>query len=381
MRTVILTHPNKIVFGVGSSAKLIEDVKKKNFKSVFIVTAPPILNTIRHILEGLKNEKIGVTVDDTIVSEPTIESFKECLNKAAEIKADCVVGIGGGSVLDVAKLVSAMLNNEQKINDVFGIDFLSGRKTFLACLPTTSGTGSEVSPNAILLDEKDNLKKGVISQHLLPDVSYVDPKLTLSVPPAVTAATGMDALTHCIEAYANKFAHPIIDLYALEGIRLISANLVKAYQKGEDIEARERLSLGSMFGGLCLGPVNTGAVHALSYPLGGEFHVAHGLSNALLLPYVIDFNISAAPERYADIALALGAERKNNPVETAKAGIEILKKLAASCGIPLRLSELKIPKASIPKMAEMAITIQRLLKNNLKEVSLQDAVNIYEEAY
>src|SRR5262249_48336492 len=160
---------------------------------------------------------------------------------------------------------------------------------FLVCLPTTAGTGSEVSPNAILLDEADQLKKGVVSPYLVPDAAYVDPQLTRSVPPSVTAATGLDALTHCIEAYANKFAHPAVDLYALQGVGIIAQNLLRAVRNGGDMEARTELSLGSFYGGLCLGPVNTAAVHALAYPLGGQFHVAHGVSNAVLLPHVIRF--------------------------------------------------------------------------------------------
>ncbi len=188
----------------------------------------------------------------------------------------------------------------------------------LVCLPTTAGTGAEVSPNAILLDEADELKKGVVSPHLVPDAAFVDPLLTISVPPAVTAATGLDALTHCIEAYANKFAHPIVDIYALQGIKLISANLVRAVRNGGDIEARAALSLGSLYGGLCLGPVNTAAVHALAYPLGGRFHIAHGVSNALLLPHVLRFNFSAAPERYAEISAALGVARNGSALTTAR---------------------------------------------------------------
>jgi alcohol dehydrogenase class IV len=381
MRTVILSHPKRLVFGNDSSAQLIEDIKAHQFKNVFVVTVPQIMASIKHIIEGIEEAGASVTIDDSIISEPTVNSFASSLEKAAEADTDYVIGIGGGSVLDVAKLVAAMLHNKQKVNDVFGIELLSSRSTFLACLPTTSGTGSEVSPNAILLDESDNLKKGVISPHLLPDASYIDPKLTLTVPPHVTAATGMDALTHCIEAYANKFAHPIVDLYALEGIRLISSSIKNAYDDGSNLEAREKLALGSMFGGLCLGPVNTAAVHALSYPLGGEFHIAHGLSNALLLPYVLEFNLPAAPKRYAEIAEALGAEIKGSNIETAEAGIEILKNLAISCGIPLKLSEIKIPRDSIPKIAEMALKVQRLLKNNVRDVSLEDAVGIYEQAY
>jgi alcohol dehydrogenase class IV len=283
--------------------------------------------------------------------------------------------------MDVAKLVAALARSTQRVEEVFGIDLLQNRALPLVCLPTTAGTGAEVSPNAILLDETDELKKGVISPHLVPDAAIVDPLLTVSVPPAVTAATGLDALTHCIEAYANKFAHPTVDLYALQGVRLISANLVRAVQDGGNLEARANLALGSLYGGLCLGPVNTAAVHALSYPLGGRFHVAHGISNAVLLPPVLEFNLSQAPERYADVAVALGVERNGSATSTAQRGVQRVIELSQACHIPQRLSELGIPREAIPSMAESAMKVTRLLKNNLRSLTEQDAIGIYDAAY
>jgi alcohol dehydrogenase class IV len=281
----------------------------------------------------------------------------------------------------VAKLVAALARGRQTAPEVFGINLLLSRELPLVCLPTTAGTGAEVSPNAILLDETDELKKGVVSPHLVPDAAFVDPLLTISVPPAVTAATGLDALTHCIEAYANKFAHPIVDTYALQGIKLISANLVRAVRNGNDIEARAALALGSLYGGLCLGPVNTAAVHALAYPLGGRFHIAHGVSNALLLPHVLRFNLSAAPERYAEIAAALGVTRNGSAMTTAERGVEFLSQLSRDCGVPQKLSDLKIPRAAIPSLAKAALQVQRLLKNNLRPVTEADAVKIYEATF
>ncbi|MGH7953545.1 MAG: iron-containing alcohol dehydrogenase, partial [Limisphaerales bacterium] len=210
---------------------------------------------------------------------------------------------------------------------------------------------------------------------------FIDPLLTISVPPAVTAATGLDALTHCIEAFANKFAHPITDNYALRGIKLISENLLRAVQNGKDADARAALALGSFYGGLCLGPVNTAAVHALSYPLGGKFHVAHGISNAVLLPEVLKFNLSSAAERYAQIAAAAGVERNGYPLGTAQIGIERLAKLSRDCGVPQKLSELKIPRDAIPSMAKAAIQVQRLLKNNPRLVTEADAIKIYEAIF
>jgi alcohol dehydrogenase class IV len=220
-----------------------------------------------------------------------------------------------------------------------------------------------------------------VSPHLVPDAAFVDPLLTLTVPPAVTAATGLDALTHCIEAYANKFAHPIVDTYALEGIKLISANLVSAVRNGHDIEARAALSLGSLYGGFCLGPVNTAAVHALAYPLGGRFRIAHGVSNALLLPHVLRFNFSAAPERYAVVAEALGITRNGSPLTTAEHGVEFLSQLSRDCGVPQKLSELNIPREAIPAMAQAAMKVTRLLKNNLRPLTEADAARVYEAAY
>ena len=316
----------------------------------------------------------------SIAGEPTVRDFEALMEQVRGTTLDAVIGIGGGSVLDAAKLVAVLHGQAPTARDCLGIDRLPPRRCHLACLPTTAGTGSEVSPNSILLDETDDLKKGLISPWLVPDAAYVDPELMLSVPPAVTAFTGIDALVHCIEAYANRFAHPIVDLHALEGVRLISGSLRQAVQHGGDLEARSRVALGSLYGGLCLGPVNTAAVHALAYPLGGEFKIAHGLSNALLLPHVLRFNLPAAPARYAAIARALGVETGADDAETAARGVDELTRLCADCGIPRSLGDLNVPRSAIPRMADAAMTVQRLLKNNVREVTADDARRIYEEA-
>lgn len=381
MRPVILLQPQRVVFGNGCATQFTDHFATLGLKRPFVITAEVILPVIGPLLDSLESIHLQIEVYDRISTEPTVEMFGDALRTARAVDADAIVGIGGGSVLDVAKLVAAFMDSEQKVHEAFGIGKMSRRGTFLACFPTTSGTGSEVSPNAILLDSADQLKKGVVSPYLVPDAAYVDPLLTVTVPPAVTAATGIDALTHCIEAYANRFAHPVVDLYALEGIRLTGANLSCAVENGEDVEARANLSLGSLYGGLCLGPVNTGAVHALAYPLGGEFHVAHGVSNALLLPYVLEFNLPATPERYAEVALALGAEPADSPMLTAERGVERIRELSRECGIPSHLSEVGVPKDAIERMAKSAMTVTRLLRNNLRELTLQDAQSIYEGAY
>ena len=381
MKAITLLQPQKIVFGTGCIETFTEDYKKMGLQRLMVLTAPPILPLIEEPLASLKAAGVSIEIFQNILAEPTVNDFKKILEAARQFKADSVVGIGGGSVLDVTKLVAAFLNSDQQVEDCFGTGFIKQKGLWFACLPTTAGTGSEVSPNAILLDERDHLKKGIVSPYLIADAAYVDPKLTWTVPSKVTADTGMDALTHCIEAYTNKFAHPSVDIYALQGIRLIAANLEKAVKNGKDVEAREALAFGSLYGGLCLGPVNTAAVHALSYPLGGEFHIPHGLSNAILLPSVMKFNMPANVKRHAEVAVALGCEPGKNDEETAQRGVEFIYRLAEAVGIPKKLTDLGIPQTAVPGMAKAAMQVQRLLKNNPREVTEQDALDIYNSLY
>lgn len=376
-----IQFPGKLVFGNNSLAALPGEIISSGSKTVFIVTIEPLLKSIHAITGELLNQGIKVDINTSIVQEPYYSDFEDLMKQAVEADPDTIIGIGGGSVLDVAKLIAAQLGNSQTLQDIVGIGKLKGRSRKLICVPATAGTGSEVSPNSILVDNYDNQKKGIISPYLVPDIVYVDPLLTVSVPPSVTAATGLDALTHCLEAFTNKFSQPFIDMYAFEGMRLIASNLVKAVKNGEDTEARSHVAMGSLLGGFCLGPVNTAAVHALSYPLGSMFHLAHGLSNALLLPYVMKFNIQAAPYKYAQVALALGCARGRDDMETAIRGIEKINELISECGTPARLRDVNITESAIPQMAEDAMKVTRLLKNNPREVTYQDAVEIYRDAY
>jgi len=381
VNTITLLQPPRIVFGNGCAAGCVELFAQRGLRRVLLVSSSPVLPQIGFLIEALAKAGCEVIQSRPVDREPTKELFEQILADAKNAKVEAVLGVGGGSPLDVAKLVAALVRGKQVVTEIFGINLLHGRELFLVCLPTTAGTGSEVSPNAILLDEADQLKKGVISPHLVPDAAFIDPLLTLSVPAPVTAATGLDALTHCIEAYANKFAHPVVDIYALRGIRLISGNLLRAVRNGADAEARANLALGSLYGGLGLGPVNTAAVHALAYPLGSRFHVAHGVSNAVLLPNVLRFNFSAAPERYAEVAVALGVERDGSALATAERGVQRLAELSRAVGVPQRLAEFGIPRDAIPAMARSAMQVTRLLKNNLRSVTEADAVNIYEATY
>jgi alcohol dehydrogenase len=376
-----ISFPGKLVFGKGTLGQLPDEVTALSCTRALVVTITPLLGQLKGFISKLETGGVQVQTNTSIINEPSFVEVQQLLQEVKAFNPDVVIGIGGGSVLDVAKVIAALLDNEQGLKDIVGIGFLKSRPKKLICMPTTSGTGSEVSPNSILVDETDNQKKGIISPFLVPDIVYVDPLLTMGVPPAITAATGIDALTHCLEAYTNLFAHPFIDVYAYEGMRLIAANIVQAVQNGNDEEARTQVAMGSLLGGFCLGPVNTAGVHALSYPLGSAYHLAHGLSNALLLPYVMEFNYEAAPKRYADVAVALGCEREADDVKTALKGIDKIRSLISACGIPARLRDVGIPKEAIPQMAVDAMKITRLLKNNPRPITEKDAIDIFNAAY
>lgn len=380
MNRIQLLNPGKVVFGAGSLDQFVSDYLKTPHQRLYLVTIPQVADSLDSQLKQLELAGIRICINTSIAGEPTFDDFERLVLEAAAFRADSVAGIGGGSVMDTAKLVAAQLYSGQTVDDVLDNGFTKKRGTFLACIPTTSGTGSEVSPNAIFVNSK-GAKVGVISPELVPDAAYVDPALTVSVPPSVTAATGIDALAHCLEAYTNKHAHPVADLFALEGVKLIGAYLLRAYQNGEDEEARAKVALGSMYGGMCLGPVNTAAVHALAYPLSTDFHISHGLSVALLLPYVMEFNLVTAPDRYAAVAVALGSQETGSQKDIARSAVRIIKGLIKKCGLPTSLGEVDIPFEAVEKLAANAMQIQRLLKNNPREISLSDAETIYTRAF
>ncbi len=373
--SVTLRQPAQITFGPGCAAPAVTAFARAgDHKRVFLLTSPSVMPSASALAEALRSESAAVEIAAGVPPEPTTACCETIRATARAFAPDLVLAVGGGSVLDVAKLVAALHDRPEPIPAFYGINVLSGRRTALVCVPTTAGTGSEVSPNALLLDDATVAKKAVISPALVPDAAIIDPALMLSLPPALTATTGVDALTHCLESYANLAAHPAVDLHSLEGVRLIGAHLPRAVANGSDLAARSAVALGSLYGGLGLGPVNTAGVHALAYPLGGEFHMAHGLSIALLLPHVVRHNLPAQPARHAALAEALGAT-------SLEALPDRLEKLVADCGIRPGLSAHGIPRDAFSRMADSALQITRLLKNNPREISRADALRIYEAAF
>lgn len=374
-----LNVPNTIEFGSGKLASLPAHLKNQN--RVFILVDAPIKPKVDPLISELQKAGKDVLVSTEVVPEPPIEALETLLAPVRKFNPDAIVGIGGGSAMDLAKLVAVLFDGRQKTLDIIGVGKVAARPVRLITVATTAGTGSEVTPIAILTDTQAKLKKGVVSQCLIPDIAIVDPDLTLSLPAAVTAATGMDAMTHCIEAYTNRHAHPIVDNLAIEGARLIAANLERCIRNPSDLEARTAMSLGSLYGGLCLGPVNTAAVHAMAYPLGGTFKISHGVSNSLLLPFVTVFNLPGNLKKYADVALAVGAPKGKNDEETAYNGVMQIREISKACGIPQSLQEVNIPESAIPEMAKAAILVTRLMDNNPRKVELKDAEAIYRKAF
>jgi alcohol dehydrogenase len=301
---------------------------------------------------------------------------------AKKNKADCVVGLGGGSALDIAKAISILLTNGGKAEDYLGLGKIKQQGVPKIMIPTTAGTGAEVTFTAVFINEKTNSKGGMNGDPLYPDAAILDPALTLSLPPHVTAATGIDAFTHALEAFVSTQAHAISDMYALQAIGLISNNLGMAYANGSNLEARSAMLMGSLLGGKALATAGVGLVHAMAYPLGGMFNTAHGLANAVLLPYVVEYNIIGSPEKFATVAQVMGYETEGLPLrEAASLVVEAIHQLNADVGIPGSLADCNISADKIPEMAKIALTVTRPVENNPRKPTEEDVIAVYEAAF
>jgi alcohol dehydrogenase class IV len=374
----------RLFFGTHVLAELPNVVRRLGGKRPFLVTDQGVSRSgiTERVGSVLKQAGIEYGVFDHVEPDPSIENLYLCLEKAKAFDCDLLIGLGGGSSQDISKLVSILLVHDQDVRNFVGIDKIPSRGLKKITIPTTSGSGSEVTPIAILSDKSNQLKKGIVSEYLYPDVALIDPELTVSLPPNMTAYTGIDALTHAIEAYTNRYAQPFIDMYALEGIRLIGKYLLRAVNNGSDLDARYYMSMASFCGGLCLGSVNTAAVHALAYPLGGMFNVPHGIANSLLLPHVMKFNMNSNPEKFSQIAVALGQDLSGLSLsERAERSIDAVVELCKKSGIVSTLRQLNIPQNSIDTMATGAMQVTRLLGNNPREVTIEDVKKIYQDAY
>lgn len=371
-RPLRFVHPPIVEFGPGRASAVGAFAKARGCRRPLVVA--DAFNVDRVDRLGLDEP---VTVFGGVVPEPDVANLDELLALAEAVKPDLVVGFGGGSAMDLAKLAAVLPGSGHSIADVVGVDRTARRGCALVQVPTTAGTGSEAGIRALVTDPGTHNKLAVESLDMLADLAVIDPDLTISVPAAVTAATGIDTLAHCVEAFTNRKAHPLIDFYALEGIRLVGRHLARAVTDGADRDARAGLAVAAFYGGLCLGPVNTAAGHAIAYPLGTRHRVAHGLANALIFPHVLAFNAAAVPDKTRQVLAALGLPEsiEEDAVRAAAS------RFCASLGIDMRLSGLKIPDGDLPAMADEAFAIRRLLDNNPRDLGRDDILAIYRAAY
>jgi len=381
---VFNTSPS-IQFGAGLLAQLGEIVKERIGARILLVTDPGMMATgiVERALDALKQAGVDVTLFSDVQADPPEAIVLQAMQSAIDCAAQGVVGLGGGSSLDVAKLVALLASGTEMLKDAYGVGNAKGPRLPLILVPTTAGTGSEVTPVSIVTTGASE-KMGVVSPVILPDIALLDPELTLGLPAHITAATGIDAMVHAIEAYASGNANnnPLSRNLATEALRLMGAALERAVHEGGDIGARSDMLLGSMLAGQAFANSPVAAVHALAYPIGGHFHVPHGLSNALVLPYVLRFNTKVAPQPYAEMApYAFPDLARLEGQERAEAFCEAMAGLSRRCGLQQTLREMDIPRDFLPKLASDAMNQTRLLVNNPREVSEADALSIYEAAW
>ena len=372
-----------IVHGPGSLEQLPERLAllDRPVRRIALITQPVMEanGVIARVIEALRQRDVETLIVRDVQPEPTIENVETVFARQIEPFApDAVLSIGGGSVLDAAKLFAVRLTNRQSVREWLGIDLIAAPGVPLILVPTTAGTGSEVTPNAIVTLPDEALKVGIVSRHLLPQLVILDATLTLDLPKPITAATGMDAFIHALESYISTKANPISDMFAMESMRLIGANLVEAYDNGHSLAAREAMLLGSMYGGLALTAAGTAAVHALAYPLGGMFNVTHGVANSMLLPHVMAFNLDAIVGRLANVAHALGiAQHDDADRVAAEAFLERLRQWTDALAIPQDLRQFGVTESDLDALSAAALKVKRLLGNNPKVLTHDDIKSIY----
>ena len=379
--------PAKIVTGDGSAAVVGPEARALGMKRVVLVTDRTLReksDSVSQVIGSLQAAGIAVQIFDDVEPDPMVGTARRSVDFARRLAPDGVIGLGGGSPLDVAKATAAVLANETPLDQMWGVDNIPAPALPMILLPTTAGTGSEVTPNCILTDVKpdgSHIKNGIVSPHILARTAIVDPLLTLTAPPSVTAAAGMDALTHAIETYVSRNAQPITMPLALEAIRLIGKYLRRAVANGSDLEARRHMANASLLAGLAFANGFLGAVHAIAMAMGGQCNVAHGIANALMLPYVMEFNEMAATEKFARIAAALGEPIEGlSEREAARRATVAVHRLVTDAGLPHVLADVKITEDRIPALAEESFGNQRLLKNNPRSATMQDLARILESA-
>jgi alcohol dehydrogenase len=370
-KTFSFTGAKKIIFGNGSLLTLAIHIKELHAQNPLVVIDKNLAKTglLERVASVLVSEGIKFTVYDKVEPEPGIELADEGAKIAVKNKCDIIIGIGGGSAMDVAKAIAVLAINKGSAVDYLGLNKVPKPGLPKIMIPTTAGTGSEVTFTAVFVRKN-------------PELALLDPELTLSLPPAPTAHTGLDALCHAIESYTSVNASPMSEMFSLEAIALIAENLRACVHDGKNIVARERMLLGSLYAGIGLANAGVTAVHSLSYPLGGKYGVGHGLANTMMLPAVMAFNLPAALEKFADIAEAMGECIEGLPDrEAAYLALEAVEALIEDCGIFASLAQFGIKEKDFSALADVALNVAVPLKNNPRKVTKEDMITIYAQAF
>jgi len=372
-----------IVFGLNSLDLLADRVKGFEVKKILITTDPILgkLGITDKVKSAVEKSDIDVVLFNKIYQNPSIELAEECAELVKAKDIELVIGLGGGSSMDVAKISAMLAKNPGTVRDYLGVEKVKRFGLPTIMIPTTAGTGSEVTNGAILADKKKHLKFGTMSSFLIPSVALVDPCLAVSLPPSITASTAMDALTHSVEAYTALKASPMTDLFAFKSIELIAQNIRKAVSNGADLEARYNISLAAMYGGIAIATASVGAAHALAYPIEASYNLAHGVANGLMLPYVVEFNMLSDIPKFVDIARAMGENVYNlSSREAALKGVHAIKQLCLDLEVPLHLSEVGVTEEVLDNLTEQAFSIKRLINNNPRILTVEKIKNIYKNA-
>tara|TARA_B100001564_G_scaffold128518_1_gene107365 strand:- start:7827 stop:8984 length:1158 start_codon:yes stop_codon:yes gene_type:complete len=374
-----------IEFGAGFSANLGKIISKMGLRKAFIVTDSGILahGLMDKALSDLNKLKISYEIFSNVTADPPEEIVLDACNRLILSKCDLVVGFGGGSSMDVAKIIAILAKEKQTLAEMYGVDNIVGTRLPLIQIPTTAGTGSEATMVSIITTGRTT-KAGAVSRVLLADKIILDPLLTLGLPSSITAATGVDAMVHAIEAFTSKrLKNPISNMLAVEALKLMSKNIEMAVTDGQNINARSAMLIGAMKAGQAFANAPVAAVHALAYPLGGNYHIPHGLTNSLVLPHVMRFNMDEAYKLYSELAHVVLFDREvpQDEKQASEMLVSYFETLPKRLGLQTTLREMNIPFEDLPRLAEEAMLQQRLLINNPRELNLENALEIYKQAY
>ncbi len=376
MDDFIFRMPTRVVFGINALKKVPSICKEKGYQRVFAVTGMTSTRTSPHfvdLVKSLNEQGIVVEVFSDVEADPSVETVDRGAAKLAEFQADAVLAFGGGSPMDAAKSISMVCANGGSI-----LEYMRGKNVFgrrgapLICVPTTAGTGSEVTASAVTTDKTSREKIGIGHDFQMPDYAIIDPVVQTSMPPSVTAATGMDALTHAIEAYVALKANPMTDGLALSAIRMIAENLRLACANGQDLTARANMAMASLMAGVAFTNAGLGAVHAIAHPVGAQFGVSHGSANGIVLPYVMEYCLMANYPKFREIAVAMGKNVQGIGLrDSAALAVEAVEELKWDVGIPVSLDKIGVPEDALEAIAKDAATF-RLLPNSPRRLTIED---------